>query len=220
MKTKRRCCRCDGRKLASRPEHGGWTKYMPKRTVGKLCYHYCSKQSHLPIRDVLNDHGEGPKKEPNYETATYNWCARCNRRSVHAAIRHGLSHILFITKYTGVETIGECHKGCFIVGYYKIGQFTKVPDEKYGWRYAIKASDMRFVPIKHAYRWTVRNLRYATQRVQGRFLDKILVQLKKHDVAKKYCREVKRLNRLKCQKGKREPMPFLSRNWILRGVAS
>ncbi len=47
-----------------------WHNYNPTEKVGKLCYQYCSEQSVLPIRDVLNDHNQGFKTEPNYETAT------------------------------------------------------------------------------------------------------------------------------------------------------
>lgn len=178
-----------------------WRTYKAKRKVGKLCYHYCSKQSHLPIRDVLNDHRQGFKAEPNYETASYNWCASCNRPSIQSAVQDGLSHILFITKYTGTndDYVGR-H---FIVGYYRIGWITKTEQ-----RYAIRAEEMSFARVEHAYevtpkRWQrinkygstqrLENLRWATQRIRGGLLDEILQLLEDHNATDDYLHEVARL---------------------------
>ena len=124
-----------------------WQDYTPSEKTGKLCYQYCSEQSVLPIRDVLNDHKKGFKAEPNYETATYNWYSNCNQPSVRAVVKDGLSHILFITKYTGLnrEYLGRY----FIVGYYEIGWITQV-----GNRTAIRAKRICFVPIEKAYEVT------------------------------------------------------------------
>ncbi len=164
-----------------------WHDYNPNPTekIGKLCYQYCSEQSILPIRDVLNDHNQGFKAEPNYETATYNWCSNCNQLSVRAAIKDGLSYILFITKYTGLRE--EYRDRYFIVGYYKIGWTTQAGDST-----AIRAKRMCFTPIEKAYevtdeRWQriniegqtlkLENLHWATQRIKGALLDEILDHL-------------------------------------------
>jgi hypothetical protein len=163
-----------------------WKTYTPSVRVGKLCYHYCSRHSHLPIRDVLNDHGKSFKVEPNYETATYNWCAKCNQRSVAAAVKDGLSHILFITRYTGEN--GD-YQGCsVIVGYYEIGEVATGVGHT-----AIRAKKMCFVPIDKAYEYKVNNLRWATQRINGDFLEEILNYLDMHNATDDYLREVARL---------------------------
>lgn len=163
-----------------------WQNYNPTEKVGKLCYQYCSEQSVLPIRDVLNDHNQGFKTEPNYETASYNWYANCNQTSVQAIVKDGLSHILFITKYTGQkrEYLGRY----FIVGYYEIGWVTQVRDNCT----AIRAKRICFAPIEKAYevtdeRWQqintkgqtlkLNNLRQATQRIKGTLLDEIISHL-------------------------------------------
>jgi hypothetical protein len=185
----------------STPSASHWAVYKPTQQTGKLCYHYCSKHSFLPIRDVLNSHRQGFKVEPNYETATYNWCAKCNGPSVHAAIEAGLSHILFITRYTGHDS---AYFGCyFIVGYYEIGWVTNIAG-----RFAIRAKKMSFVPVEHAYEITpaqwqrinsnghtryLQNLRNATQRISGDLLNEILQHLDKHDATENYLREVARL---------------------------
>ncbi len=183
------------------PSDNQWEVYKPTQQAGKLCYYLCSRHTLLPIRDVLNGHGQGFKVEPNYETATYNWCTKCNGPSVHAAVKDGLSHILFITKYTGQD---KTYFGrYFVVGYYEIGWVTKVVG-----RYAIRAKKMSFVPIEYAYeitptRWqrinpngnttSLQNLRNATQRIRGNLLNEILQHLDKYDAAEDYLREVARL---------------------------
>lgn len=206
--------------MSIRPGGDEWTAYQPAQKVGKLCYHYCSKQSHLPIRDVLNDHGQGFKVEPNYETATYNWYARCNCPSVLAAMKAGLSHILFITKYTGCNS--HYAGRYFIVGYYEIGWVTKVAG-----RHAIRAREMCFVPTEHAYevtpeRWRrinkygttqcLKNLRYATQRIDDNLLDEILQHLDNHDATDDYLRQVARL---KAEHNPFENVPITGRIFMI-----
>jgi hypothetical protein len=163
-----------------------WTIYKPSQRVGKLCYYLCSDRSVLPIRDVLNSHGKGFKKEPNYETATYNWCAKCNQRSVVAAVKDGLSHLLFITRYTGKN---EQYKGqAIIVGYYEIGEVAIGSRQT-----AVRAKKMCFVPVDKAYSYPVDNLRWATQRINENHLEEIINHLNAHDVTDDYLYEVAKL---------------------------
>ncbi|HLF87530.1 MAG TPA: hypothetical protein VI451_01160 [Anaerolineales bacterium] len=175
-----------------------WKTFNPSKVEGKLCYHYCSRQSVLPIRDVLNDHYKGKKTEPNYETATYNWCGKCNQLSINAAVNDNLSHILFATKYCGCKK--EFKDRYFIVGYYEIGWTTKV-----GKRTAIRAKNMCFVPVERAYeitaeRWRrinpksqtprLKNLRQATQRISGSLLDEIIGHLDQGNAVDDFLHEV------------------------------
>ena len=173
-----------------------WKPYCPARKVGKLCYHLCTTESTRPVRDV-----QYGCTEPNYETATYNWYARCNQPSVHAAVQDRLSHILFVTEYQGTN---RCYVGhYFIVGYYELGWTAEING-----RTAIRAKNLCFVPVEHAYeitdeRWqfinphgeTTRltNLRWATQRISGNLLDKIVQHLDKHNRMADYLLEVARL---------------------------
>ena len=173
-----------------------WKQYLPTKKVGKLCYHNCTTDSDLPLRTVLKK-----STEPNYETATYNWCDHCNQPSVHAAVQDGLSHILFATKYKGTNS--RYVDRYFIVGYYEIGWTAEVNGYT-----AIRAKNLCFVPIEHAYeitdeRWRyikrdsrtprLLNLRQATQRVQGNLLDEILQHLDGHNCVPNYLLEVARL---------------------------
>ena len=179
-----------------------WNKYNPVQRTGKLCFHYCSKQSTLPIRDFLNNHHKGFKSEPNYETASYNLYWDCNQPSVQAAVKDGLSHILFITKYTGTQR--EFQGRYFIVGYYEIGWVTSV---RRGSK-AVRAKRICFTPIEKAYemtdeRWRrintkgqtleLKNLRHATQRIQGTLLEEILEHLEQACANEAFLHEAARL---------------------------
>lgn len=162
-----------------------------------MCYQYCSEQSALPIRDILADHNKGNKSEPNYETATYNWCVNCNQPSVRAAVNDGLTHILFITKYTG--TVREYRDRYFIVGYYAIGWTDQLEE-----RVAIRAKKLCFAPIEKAYeitpeRWKrintsgktleLTNLRYATQRIREPLLEEIINHIYKGNALDSFLHE-------------------------------
>lgn len=188
-----------------------WKDYKPRERVGKLCYYLCSEQSILPIRDILDDHGAGNKMEPNIETETYNWCRSCNQTSVRAAINNGLSHILFITKYTGKK--GEYCNRYFIVGYYEIGRVA-MKDE----RTVIQAGKTCFVPVEKAYevtneRWSkmnikgetqsLTNLRYATQKIAGDLLNEIINHLNKGNAITDFKQEIEYLKLKQGQKKNR-----------------
>ena len=190
------CCETPAGSL---PRARMWEQYTPKQKAGKLCYYLCSTKSDTPVRNAPE------KKEPNYETKTYNSCASCNQRSVQAAINNRVSHIFFVTRYTG--TLKKYRGRCFIVGFYEIGQTRRI-----GKRSSIKASQIYFVSIEKAYevnRKTWRrinrngmtkdlvNLRHATQRIDGNLFEKILSCLTAgKDISNKYSREVARLKRI------------------------
>ena len=173
-----------------------WKQYLPTKRVGKLCYHNCTTDSDLPLRTVLNR-----STEPNYETATYNWCDSCNQHGVHPAVQDDLSHILFVTKYKGADS--RYANRYFIVGYYEIGWIAEISE-----RVAMRAKNLCFVPIEHAYeitdeRWQYINphsrtaypasLRSVTQRIGGNLLDAIVQHLDTYNHVTDYLLEVARL---------------------------
>ena len=175
---------------------GHWRQYLPTKKVGKLCYHNCTTDSDLPLRNVL-----GKSTEPNYETATYNWCDHCIQDRVHRAVQDGLSHILFVTRYKGANS--RYVDRYFIVGYYEIGWTTEIDG-----RIAIRAKNLCFVPIELAYeitdeRWRrikpdsttprLLNLRQAKKCVCGNLFDEIVQHLKRYNRVTDYLLEVARL---------------------------
>lgn len=173
-----------------------WQPYSAENREGKLCYHKCASDSHLPLRRVLTG-----STEPNYETLTYNYCDQCNQTSVRAAVNDGLSHILYVTRYYGKDSQFEGRP--FIVGYYEIGWTTTVNGTT-----AIRPKKLSFARIEDAYeitpeRWkrinpysetyALENLRQATQRLRGNLLEEIVTHLNAHDATADYLREIARL---------------------------
>jgi len=175
-------------------------KWTPLATnhVGKLVYFLCTESSVLPIRDVLNDQGQGPKLEPNYETGTYNFCRSCNHPSVVATIRHGYHFLLFVTRYWGLDR--RFRGQYYLVGYYDLEAWTEL-----GTRKAVKAKRLKFVKIEDAFhvtpeicrKWETSygNLRWLTQVLRGEKLEEVLNHLQRApDATCEYIREVKNLS--------------------------
>ena len=178
--------------MPTKSKSSQWKPYCPAEKVGKLCYHNCTAESKFPMRNVLCK-----STEPNYETATYNWYQCCNQPSVRTAVQCGLSHILFVTRYRGRN---ECYKDrYFIVGYYEIGWTAEINGHT-----AIRAKNLCFVSVEHAYEITdeqwqcinphgettrLTNLRWATQRISGNLLDKIVQHLDKNSRVDDYLLE-------------------------------
>ena len=171
-----------------------WIPYTPKQPEMKLCYHNGTPDSDLPLRNVLYG-----STEPNYETATYNYCDKCIQTHLRPAINDRLSHILFVTqcKRESSPYFGRF----FIVGYYEIGWTATVED-----RTAIRAKKLSFASIEDAYeitpeRWhrlcpggkVLTSVRQLSQRIPRPLADEIVNHLDAHDATTDYLREVARL---------------------------
>ena len=179
------------------------SSYFPTKRAGKLCYFTSGRSFDLPLRDLLNECHSGFKKEPNCETATYNWYSSCNQRSVVAAVRQGLSYLLFVTKYHG--QLREYHGRYFVTGWFEIGSVGTVAGRTF-----IKAKTMVFTDIENAYeitpeRWRMicpgtkcgqlTNLRWATQVISGDLLEKICEQLYPNNKITEYIQQVEEIKR-------------------------
>lgn len=167
---------------------------------GKLCYFLCSKSSHLPVRDILNEHKRGTKLEPHYETRTYNFFAASNQRHVRAAVKAGCHYIFFVTRYKG-KLIGY-REHYMIVGYYELDGWVATED-----RWAVRAANIQFVAapdaflvtpqICHEWETTYGHLRYLMQRLEGEQLERLLNHFRtKPDVTSSYVQEIERLNKI------------------------
>lgn len=177
----------------------GLRVYEPRITAGKICYYISGKSVVLPIRDLLNELGGGCKREPNYETETYNYYKSCNQRSLKSALNRGVSEILFVTRYNGVSK--SYQNKYFITGMYKIGWTGTISG-----RLFVKASKMAFVSVEDAYeitpaRWKIicpttiieelSNLRFCTQTLNGDLLQEVTSLLIDHNVISDYILKVK-----------------------------
>lgn len=125
-----------------------------------------------------------------------------------AATRHGLSHLFFITKYTGTEA--RYKNKYFIVGTVEIDATAPIND-----RTAIHSPKMVFTDIEHAYevtpeRWQkicpdpkhpdLRNLRWATQQIEGELFQEITNVIAENDRSVDFLKEVDRLNQIKYER--------------------
>jgi hypothetical protein len=68
-------------------------------TCGVFQYFYHCRGETLPIRDVLDTQGQGPKTEPHYENLTENWCTRCARARIRSANRNAAEYLFLVTRY-------------------------------------------------------------------------------------------------------------------------
>ena len=100
-------------------------RYSAKIKSSYLDWYFCDpKANDCPVRDVTTR----GKVEPHYEDGSFNTCARCNQRYLNKALKDGVSHIFFFTRYMGSDK--RYRKKYFITGYFKIGQTCLVQHKK------------------------------------------------------------------------------------------
>ena len=72
---------------------------LMSETCGVFQYFYHCRGENLPIRDVLDTQGQGPKTEPHYENLTENWCSECARARIRSANRNAAEYLFLVTRY-------------------------------------------------------------------------------------------------------------------------
>ena len=83
---------------------------------GRLQFFYHSKSSELPVRDVKNEHGEGPKTEPHIEIGAENYLNECVQTYVNSFANSEEKYLFLFTNCSNSK-MKEYHKKRFIVGY-------------------------------------------------------------------------------------------------------
>lgn len=81
--------------------------------TGRLHFFYHSPDSPLPVRDVLNGHGQGPKKEPHLEKRAENYCVPCLQKNIHGFLDSKEKYLFLFTRRSGPAADRER----YIVGY-------------------------------------------------------------------------------------------------------
>ena len=66
--------------------------------TGRLHWFYHSPDSSLPIRDVLNRHGEGYKTEPYLEKSAENYCITCYPRNIRGFLNSNEKYLFLFTR--------------------------------------------------------------------------------------------------------------------------
>ena len=149
-----------GSRLAAlTPDSIAWQDYRSSPT-GMVVFYAGDAIAELPIREVPEEITSDISPDPNYETGTYGFYG-CGKTKIRAAFaKEKIKYLLFVTKYVG--TNADFQGKNFITGFYKI---TKTADVKrthirFGTDYscldeaaciALRADEVRFVAIEHAF---------------------------------------------------------------------
>jgi len=83
---------------------------------GRLQFFYHSKSSQLPIRDVRDEHGQGPKTEPHIEIGAENYLNPCVQSSINSFAKSDEKYLFLFTNCSNCDLPDYKNKR-FIVGY-------------------------------------------------------------------------------------------------------
>ena len=81
--------------------------------TGRLHFFYHSRDSDLPVRDVLGRHGKGRKKEPYLEKSAENYCLPCLQNNIRGFLKSNEKYLFLLTRRS------DCRddKRRYVVGY-------------------------------------------------------------------------------------------------------
>ena len=102
---------------------GLWQDYRGKGE-GVLIHLDTSKQTELPVRDVLGESGKGQQVDPSYEDKTFGLKACTNSKTLTATVKNKRRYLLFGTRYQG--TIEELKGRFLIIGYMRLDRKMEV----------------------------------------------------------------------------------------------
>src|SRR5271165_6278609 len=86
---------------------------QPLRQLGRLHFFYHSKDSPLPVRDVLNRHRQGNKTEPYLEKRAENYCQPCIQNNIRGFLKSKEKYLFLLTRHSGPGSDGKR----YVVGY-------------------------------------------------------------------------------------------------------
>lgn len=163
-------------------------KYSNKTKSSYLDWYYSDSVSEeYPIRDIT----KLGKFEPHYEDGTFNVCRSCNQRFLNRALKDGISHIFFFTKYHGY--FRNYRDKYFITGFFEIGKTCLIHQQKKPIRKAVIASRRKFLKISDALELSkiikneIRNARHTPKRLDEKTTKRILKYFSnKKDYTKQY----------------------------------
>lgn len=85
--------------------------------TGRLQYFFHSPLSKLPIRDITNEQGRGPKSEPYIEKYAENYCSRCYQSNNIIPFLRSNEKYLFLFTTCKNSSLGDFYNKRFLVGY-------------------------------------------------------------------------------------------------------
>lgn len=81
--------------------------------TGRLQFFYHSPVSDLPVRDVLNKHGQGHKTEPYLEKSAENYCVPCLQKNILGFLDSNEKYLFLFTRRSNPGN----DRNRYIVGY-------------------------------------------------------------------------------------------------------
>lgn len=81
--------------------------------TGRLQWFYHSPDSCLPVRDVLNRHGQGYKTEPYLEKSAENYCITCYQPNIRGFLNSNEKYLFLFTRRS--DSAGDRER--YVVGY-------------------------------------------------------------------------------------------------------
>jgi hypothetical protein len=170
--------------------------------TGRLHYFYHSPSSDLPVRDVLNQLGQGYKTEPYLEKQAENYCCECMQPNIRGFLR-GRERYLFLG--TKCMKQGARYYGAHFV----IGYLEKKKTRSYEWRpggfYAL-LGNARVFSFRDAYPLeSMINFRHFRRKVDERMTARILDHFDNgRSILRDYIIELERLKKELPERERRE----------------
>ncbi len=171
--------------------------------TGRLQYFYHSPSSNLPVRDVLNQRGQGHKTEPYLEKQAENYCSRCMQGNIRKFLGSRGKYLFLVTRcmWKGFKKHFRSH---YIIGYIR-----KSKARGYEWRlggfYAV-LGEAKIYSFPDAYRLkSMRNFRHVPRKVDKRQTATILDHLGNgENILNRCLNELKRLKKRLPEKQRRK----------------
>ncbi|MCL2260307.1 MAG: hypothetical protein FWC15_03015 [Fibromonadales bacterium] len=101
----------------------GWQDYRGK-LGGAIIYTETSHNCIVPVRDQLNENGNGEFLDPNYETGTVGLFAYTNTKDINKAIKSKVRYLFFGTRYEGSNS--DYKNRYLIIGYMRMDKIKDV----------------------------------------------------------------------------------------------
>jgi hypothetical protein len=159
---------------------------------GRLQYFYHSPSSRLPIRDILNEQGQGKKKEPHIEIGAENYWAPCYQRNNIIPFTKSKEKYLFLMTTCRNRKFKDYYGKKFVVGFI----VKKSVGNRNGLRYV--KGDIFLYSFKDA--MPLEKLRYSTrtrmQKVDEEKTAKLLSHFRsRRNIMEDCIQEIKRLDK-------------------------
>lgn len=96
-------------------------KYFDPKSLepaGRLQFFFHAPSSDLPVRDVCNEQGQGPKTEPHLERNAENYVCECYQKNIQGLLKQREKYLfLFTTCKSKAAHMENCFGERYIVGY-------------------------------------------------------------------------------------------------------